>query len=97
MTLSWARSACALLNVTQNERVTLEDSSGAQALVLLDAYLAATPASVKGLVALDNSQRSKMTAVTKLLPLVTGILGVILLIVGILLARSERTPALPLE
>ncbi len=80
----------ALLNVTQNERLTLRDSSGATALVLFDAYLVATPASVNGLVALDNSQRSKMFAVTKLLPLVTGILGVILLIVGILLARRPR-------
>jgi len=80
----------ALLNVTQNERVTLRDSSGAQALVLLDAYLAATPASVNGLVALDNSQRNKKFAVSTLLPLVTGILGVILLIAGILLARRPR-------
>jgi len=80
----------ALLNVTQNERVTLRDSSGAQALVLLDAYLAATPASVNGLVGLDNSQRNKKFAVSTLLPLVTGILGVILLIAGILLARRPR-------
>ncbi len=85
----------ALLNVTQNERLTLRDSSGATALVLFDAYLVATPASVNGLVALDNSQRSKMFAVTKLLPLVTGILGVILLIVGILLARRPHEDARP--
>ena len=80
----------ALLNVTQNERLTLRDSSGATALVLFDAYLAATPASVNALVALDNSQRSKVSLVTRVLPLVTGILGVILLIVGILLARRPR-------
>ena len=80
----------ALLNVTQNERLTLRDSSGATALVLFDAYLAATPGSVNALVALDNSQRSKMSLVTRVLPLVTGILGVILLIVGILLARRPR-------
>jgi hypothetical protein len=80
----------ALLNVTQNERLTLKDSTGAQALVLFDAYLAATPASVNGLVALDNSQRSKKSTVTTVLPLVTGILGVILLIVGIVLARRPR-------
>ena len=80
----------ALLNVTQNERLTLEDSTGAQALVLFDAYLAATPASVNGLVALDNSQRSKKSTVTTVLPLATGILGVILLIVGIVLARRPR-------
>ena len=49
-----------------------------------------TPASVNGLVALDNSQRSKMTLVTTILPLVTGIVGVILLIVGILLSRRRE-------
>ena len=49
-----------------------------------------TLASVNGLVALDNSQRSKMSLVTTILPLVTGIVGVIVLIVGILLSRRPR-------
>jgi Porin PorA len=80
----------ALLNATENEKLTLRNSQGAQALLLLDANLAMTPASVNGLVALDNSQRSKMTLVTTILPLVTGIVGVILLIVGILLSRRRR-------
>ena len=80
----------ALLNATENEKLTLRNSQGAQALLLLDANLAMTPASVNGLVALDNSQRSKMTLVTTILPLVTGIVGVILLIVGILLSRRPR-------
>ena len=80
----------ALLNATEHEKLTLRNSQGAQALLLLDANLAMTPASVNGLVALDNSQRSKMTLVTTILPLVTGIVGVILLIVGILLSRRPR-------
>jgi len=80
----------ALLNATQDEKLTLRDSTGAQALLLFDANLAATPASVTGLVALDNSQRSKMSLVTMILPLVTGIVGVILLVVGILLFRRPR-------
>jgi len=80
----------ALLNATENEKLTLRNSQGAQALLLLDANLAMTPASVNGLVALDNSQRSKMSLVTTILPLVTGIAGIVLLIVGILLARRPR-------
>ncbi len=80
----------ALLNATENEKLTLRNSQGAQALLLLDANLVMTPASVNGLVALDNSQRSKMTMVTTILPLVTGIVGVILLIVGILLSRRPH-------
>ena len=80
----------ALLNATENEKLTLQNSQGAQALLLLDANLVMTPASVNGLVALDNSQRSKMSLVTTILPLVTGIVGVIVLVVGILLARRPR-------
>ena len=80
----------ALLNATQHETLTLRNPQGVPALLLFDANLAMTPASVNGLVALDNSQRSKMTLVTTILPLVTGIVGVILLIVGILLARRPR-------
>ena len=80
----------ALLNATENEKLTLRNSQGAQALLLLDANLAMTPTSVNGLVALDNSQRSKMSLVTTILPLVTGIVGLILLIVGILLSRRRE-------
>ena len=80
----------ALLNATEHEKLTLHNSQGAQALLLLDANLAMTPASVNGLVALDKSQRSKMSLVTTILPLVTGIVGVILLIVGILLSRRRE-------
>ena len=80
----------ALLNAAEHETLTLRNPQGVPALLLFDANLAMTPASVNGLVALDNSQRSKMSLVTTILPLVTGIVGVIVLIVGILLARRPR-------
>ena len=44
----------ALLNVTENQKLTLRDSTGAQALLLFDANLVATTASVDRLVAIDN-------------------------------------------
>jgi hypothetical protein len=78
-----------LLNVTENEKLTLE-SSGTQALLLLDANFAATQASINRAVAQDNSGRSKVSLVNTILPLVTGIVGVVLLIAGILLARRPR-------
>src|SRR5919108_3664295 len=81
----------ALLNVTQREKVALRDSSGAQALLLFDANLAATQTSINGLVAIDNSELTKHSFVSTLLPLVTGVLGGILLIVGIVLA-GRRSP-----
>jgi hypothetical protein len=80
----------ALLNVTENQKLTLRDSSGAQALLLFDANLVATTASVDRLVALDNDQLNKQSFVNTLLPLVSGIVGVILLIAGILMARRPR-------
>lgn len=83
----------ALLNVTEDEKLTLEDSAGAQALLLLDANLAATQPSINRVVAQDNSGRSKRSLVSTTLPLVTGIAGVILLIMGIILARRPREDA----
>jgi hypothetical protein len=80
----------ALLNVTQNEKLTLRNTDGTQALVLLNANLAATQASIDGLVALDNSQVSKASLVGTLLPLATGIVGLFLLIVGIVLFRRPE-------
>ena len=80
----------ALLNVTQNQKLTLRDSTGAQALLLFDANLAATTASVDNLVAHDNNELSKASFVSTLLPLLSGIVGLILLVVGILLGRRPR-------
>jgi hypothetical protein len=80
----------ALLNVTQKEKLTLRDSTGAQALLLFDANLVATAASVDGLVAIDNDMLTKASFVSTLLPLVTGVVGAILLVVGFLLARRPR-------
>jgi hypothetical protein len=80
----------ALLNVSEDEKLTLQNSAGAQALLLLDANLSATQPSINRVVAQDNSERSKVSLVSTILPLVTGILGVILLVVGIVLARRPR-------
>jgi hypothetical protein len=81
----------ALLNVTQNEKLTLRNDDGSQALVLFSANLVATPASVDGLVAIDNDQVSKASLVGTLLPLATGLIGLLLLIIGIVLARRPDT------
>jgi hypothetical protein len=87
----------ALLNVTENEKLTLRNNDGSQALVLFSANLAATQDSIDGLVALDNSQVSKASLVGTLLPLATGIIGLLLLVIGIVLARrpDRDTEAAP--
>jgi hypothetical protein len=87
----------ALLNVTENEKLTLRNNDGSQALVLFSANLAATQDSIDGLVAIDNNQVSKASLVGTLLPLATGIIGLLLLIIGIVLIRrpEEDTAAAP--
>jgi Porin PorA len=77
----------ALLNVTQDEKLTLRNTDGSTALVLLNANLAATQASIDGLVAIDNNQLSKASLVGTLLPLVAGLAGLLLLIIGLVLFR----------
>jgi hypothetical protein len=52
-----------------------------------NANLVATTDSVDRLLAIDNNQLSRASFVSTLLPLVAGILGVILLVVGWLTAR----------
>ena len=80
----------ALLNVTQKEKLTLRNTDGSTALVLLNANLAATQASIDGLVAIDNDQLSKASLVGTLLPLMAGVIGLLLLIVGIVLYRKPE-------
>jgi hypothetical protein len=84
----------ALLNVTQDEKLTLRNTDGSTALSLLNANLVATQASIDGLVAIDNDQLSKASLVGTLLPLMAGVVGLLLLILGLVLfRRPEETAA----
>ncbi len=81
----------ALIDVNEHQTVSLRDpATGAQALLLFDADLIATPATVISIVALDNSGRNKLSLIETTLPLVLGIAGAVALIAGILLARKPR-------
>ena len=80
----------ALVNVTQNEKLTLRNPDGSQALLVFQANLAATQSSIDNLVAHDNGELTKAGLVGTLLPLFTGIAGLVLLIAGLLLLRRER-------
>ena len=83
----------ALLNVTENQKLTLRDSTGAQALLLFDAKLVATTDSVDRLLAIDNNQLSRASFVSTLLPLLSAMVGLILLVVGFLVGRRPRQDA----
>jgi hypothetical protein len=83
----------ALLNVNEHQTVTLHNpATGATALVLYDADLTATPASLSQIVALDSSGRSEITLVETILPLVFGIAGGIALVAGLILGFRGRKP-----
>jgi hypothetical protein len=83
----------ALLNVNEQQTVTLHNpATGATALVLYDADLTATPASLSQIVALDSSGRNEITLVETTLPLVFGIVGGVALLAGLILGLRGRRP-----
>ena len=81
----------ALIDVNEHQTMLLRNpGTGAQALLLFDADLIATPASVSNIVALDSSGRNKLHLLETILPLVLGIAGGVALVAGIILARKPR-------
>ena len=81
----------ALLDVNEHQTVTLRGpGAGARALVLYDADLKATPATVSHTVALDSSGRSEITLVETTLPLVAGIVGAVALLAGAFLGLRRK-------
>jgi Porin PorA len=77
----------AILNVTQTQKLTLEDATGTQRLLLFNGTVAMTPQSVQAAVNLDQSGRNKLILLKVVLPIVAGVVGLAALIGGILLAR----------
>ena len=77
----------ALLNVNENEKMTLQNpADGATVAVLFDGDLATTPATVQHVVNLDSSARTKLSLLTTIIPLAAGILGAMALAARIFLA-----------
>jgi Porin PorA len=81
-----------LLNVNENERVTLQNpATGATVAVLFNGDLVATPQTVTAVVGLDSSGRTELSWLDTIGPLLAGIVGALALIAGIiLLARKPR-------
>jgi hypothetical protein len=80
-----------LVDVNEHQTMSLRNpATGAQALLLFDADLIATPASVSNIAAIDGSGRNKLNLIETTLPLVLGIVGGVALIAGALLARKRR-------
>jgi hypothetical protein len=80
----------AQLGTSENQKLVLEDTTGAQRLVLLDGSLVMTPQSVSKVVKLDRSGRSEYSLLVTVIPLVAGLVGLVLLIAGIVLVWLAR-------
>lgn len=81
----------ALINVDEHQTTSLRNpATGTTAVLLFDADLLVTPASLTKIVGLDNNGRSELTLLNTTLPIVFGIVGGIALFAGIFLARKRR-------
>jgi len=77
------------LSVNENVQQVLKDSSGTTRLVLLSGDFKSTAASISSAVSTDNKSRNEITLATLIVPIVAGLLGIILLVVGLVLSRSR--------
>jgi hypothetical protein len=80
----------AQLNTRQDDKLTLQDATGAQRLLLFDGALTMTPQSVQAVVNLDSTGRTEFMWFEVIAPLVLGLVGIAALITGIVLARLRR-------
>jgi hypothetical protein len=80
----------AQINETEVEHVALVDSTGAQRLLLLNASLSNTPQTLAKVIRIDKNARREITWLKVLTPLLAGLVGIVLLVGGILLARPRR-------
>ncbi len=80
----------AQLDTTQDQKITVESPAGGTRLVFLDGTLAFTPQSVRTVVNLDSSGRSQAALLQTTIPLIAGLVGLVALVAGILLARPGR-------
>ncbi len=77
------------LAVDQNVQQTLQDNAGTTRLVLLSADFKTTPASVASHVKTVKDATTKINVLKVIVPIVAGLLGVILLVIGLVLSRLQ--------
>lgn len=78
------------ISIERNTQDVLKDASGTTRLVLLSADFKTSPASVAATVKTDNHYRFEISLATTIIPIVAGLIGIILLVVGLVLARMSH-------
>jgi hypothetical protein len=80
----------ALLNVNNFEELTIRNpATGVTGLVLYKGDLAMTPSSLQTIVNLDKNGRNELFLLNTLLPILLGIIGAVVIVIGILLCRRR--------
>jgi hypothetical protein len=77
------------LATEQNVQQTLQDNTGTTRLVLLSADFKTTPASVASGVNTVNGATTKINLLNVIVPIVAGVIGIILLVLGLVLSRGR--------
>jgi hypothetical protein len=89
-TTDWVDPATgAPVKVDTIEHLYLVDSAGSEVLNLLGADFTTTPASVASAVKTAKSDDAKITLITVILPAAFGLVGIILIVIGVILARPR--------
>ena len=78
------------LKVEQKVQQTLRDDTGTTRLVLLSADFRTTPSSIAANVQTDNDATTKITVLNVIVPIVAGLIGLILLVIGLVLSRFSQ-------
>jgi len=78
------------LKVEQNVQQTLRDDTGTTRLVLMSADFNTTPASIASNVQTDNDATTKITVLNVIIPIVAGLIGLILLVIGLVMSRFSH-------
>ena len=79
-----------VLDTNQNQKITLQDATGRQRLLLFDGDIVMTPPSVRQAVNLDASGRNELRWFQSIIPLIAGLAGIAVLIAGIVLLWLGR-------
>jgi len=77
------------LSVVRDTREVLKDSSGVTRLVLINADFKTASASIVSGIHNDNKYRIEIELLTVIVPVVAGLLGIILLVIGLVLSRMR--------